>query len=276
MKERIKKLIRRINILNDDREIRGNFILWSFIKLFSTLSRLSQGAAALTYHTLFAVVPVMALLVATAKQLGYAELFKEKVAELFFGADGVSRSLLSMTESYLGTADTTHWVGAIAGLLLLLYSVFSIYMTIDESINMLWNLKGHSIKKLLKVFLLVLLIPFVTVMLLVMSISLSSYLGEGVFKDVNIFVLTIALMIGALFLLYKFVPCAEVNTRYAFLTAVACGSVLGLLQYYGYIIFGAFTRMQDIYGGLAGIFLFLLWINVSWYICLAGDRKSVV
>ena len=272
MKERIKKLIRRINILNDDREIRGNFILWSFIKLFSTLSRLSQGAAALTYHTLFAVVPVMALLVATAKQLGYAELFKEKVAELFFGADGVSRSLLSMTESYLGTADTTHWVGAIAGLFLLLYSVFSIYMTIDESINMLWNLKGHSIKKLLKVFLLVLLIPFVTVMLLVMSISLSSYLGEGVFKDVNIFVLTIALMIGALFLLYKFVPCAEVNTRYAFLTAVACGSVLGLLQYYGYIIFGAFTRMQDIYGGLAGIFLFLLWINVSWYICLAGAR----
>ena len=230
MKERIKKLIRRINILNDDREIRGNFILWSFIKLFSTLSRLSQGAAALTYHTLFAVVPVMALLVATAKQLGYAELFKEKVAELFFGADGVSRSLLSMTESYLGTADTTHWVGAIAGLFLLLYSVFSIYMTIDESINMLWNLKGHSIKKLLKVFLLVLLIPFVTVMLLVMSISLSSYLGEGVFKDVNIFVLTIALMIGALFLLYKFVPCAEVNTRYAFLTAVACGSVLGLLH----------------------------------------------
>ena len=30
--------------------------------------------------------------------------------------------------------------------------------------------------------------------------------------------------------------------------------------------------MQDIYGGLAGIFLFLLWINVSWYICLAGAR----
>lgn len=272
MKKNIRDFIRKINILNADREIAGNHILWSFIKLFSGIGHVGQAAAALTYHTLFAAVPVLALLVATARQMGYAELFREKVGELFFGADGVSDSLLAMTDSYLNSTDTTHWIGAVAGLVLLLYSVFSIYMTIDSSFNMLWNLKGHSIKKLIKHFILVLLVPFVLIMMLVMSITVSSYFGEGIFKDVNIFVLFVAMLISLLFVSYKFIPCTKVDSRYALISAVVCGSVLALLQHFSTLVFSAFTRMHDVYGGLAGIFLFLMWINISWYICLAGSR----
>ena len=58
--ERANKIIRMFNILSDDREIGNNLILWSFIKMYSSLYRLKQAAAALTYHTLFAAVQLSA------------------------------------------------------------------------------------------------------------------------------------------------------------------------------------------------------------------------
>ena len=75
MKEKAKRYIRKIITLNDNREIGGNFILWSFIKLFANIGKLSQAAAALTYHTLFAAVPIIALMLATSTFMGYGDAF---------------------------------------------------------------------------------------------------------------------------------------------------------------------------------------------------------
>ena len=38
--DKSKEIIRMFNILSDDREIGGNLFLWSFIKLFTSHSRL--------------------------------------------------------------------------------------------------------------------------------------------------------------------------------------------------------------------------------------------
>ena len=93
--ERIKGLIRMFNILSDDKEIGGNLILWSFIKLFTSHERLKQASAALTYHTLFALAPVMAMLVAVAKLMGYGEAFRSTVEGFFEGQEGIAATLLN-------------------------------------------------------------------------------------------------------------------------------------------------------------------------------------
>lgn len=272
MKQRIKKIAGYVQLLDRDRNIDGKIFLWSFIKMYSSLYRLRQAAAALTYHTLFATVPVMAMLVAVANKMGYGPEFKEQVHELFSGNAAISEWLLTVTDSYLNNTNTSHIIGAAIGLAVLLYSVFSIFQTIDNSFNSLWNLKGHSIRKQLKVFTFSLLVPFVIITMLAIGISVSSFFGDGFIKEANVFLVTFSTIILILFVSYKFIPGTKVNTTYAAISAGVCGAVLYLAQYFGFKIFAAATNLHDIYGSLASILIFLIWIHVSWNIILAGSR----
>ncbi len=273
MRNRIKKTAQKLRLLYKDREIGGNLVLWSFIKFLTGPDKVKQAAAALTYHTLFALVPVMAMMIAVANIMGYGEAFKEKVELFFVGQENIATELLKFVDTYLGNTDTNYLFGAILGMSFLLYSVFSIYQTIDASFNSLWELKEHSLKKQIKTFLLVLLIPFVSILLLAIWMSISSFFeGRGLFHEVNIFVLTTCTYIAVLFIAYKFIPNTKVNIRHAAIAATFCGIVFAIMQYSGSLILGLFGSYRNIYGNLASLMIFILWIYFSWTICLSGSR----
>ncbi len=273
MRNRIRKTTQKLKLLYKDREIGGNLVLWSFIKFLTGPNKVKQAAAALTYHTLFALVPVMAMMIAVANLMGYGQAFREKVEVFFAGQENIANELLKFVDMYLGNTDTNYLFGAIVGLAFLLYSVFSIFQTIDESFNSLWELKEHSFKKQIKVFLLVLLIPFVSILLLAIWMSISSFFdGKGLFHEVNIFVLTTCIYIAVLFIAYKFIPNTKVNIRAAAISATFCGIVFAIMQYSASLILGLFSSYKNIYGNLASLMIFILWIYFSWTICLAGSR----
>lgn len=273
MRNRIKKTAQKLRLLYKDREIGGNLVLWSFIKFLTGPDKVKQAAAALTYHTLFALVPVMAMMIAVANIMGYGDAFKEKVELFFVGQENIATELLKFVDTYLGNTDTNYLFGAILGMSFLLYSVFSIYQTIDASFNSLWELKEHSLKKQIKTFLLVLLIPFVSILLLAIWMSISSFFeGRGLFHEVNIFVLTTCTYIAVLFIAYKFIPNTKVNIRHAAIAATFCGIVFAIMQYSGSLILGLFGSYRNIYGNLASLMIFILWIYFSWTICLSGSR----
>lgn len=273
MRNRIKTTAQKLKLLYEDREIGGNLVLWSFIKFLTGPNKVKQAAAALTYHTLFALVPVMAMMIAVANLMGYGQAFREKVEAFFAGQENIANELLKFVDMYLGNTDTNYLFGAIVGLAFLLYSVFSIFQTIDESFNSLWELKEHSFKKQIKVFLLVLLIPFVSILLLAIWMSISSFFdGKGLFHEVNIFVLTTCIYIAVLFIAYKFIPNTKVNIRHAAISATFCGVVFAIMQYSASLILGLFSNYKNIYGNLASLMIFILWIYFSWTICLAGSR----
>ncbi|MBQ5895927.1 MAG: YihY/virulence factor BrkB family protein [Bacteroidaceae bacterium] len=273
MRNRIKTTAQKLKLLYEDREIGGNLVLWSFIKFLTGPNKVKQAAAALTYHTLFALVPVMAMMIAVANLMGYGQAFREKVEAFFAGQENIANELLKFVDMYLGNTDTNYLFGAIVGLAFLLYSVFSIFQTIDESFNSLWELKEHSLKKQIKVFLLVLLIPFVSIVLLAIWMSISSFFeGKGFFHEVNIFVLTTCVYIAVLFIAYKFIPNTKVNIRHAAISATFCGIVFAIMQYSASLILGLFSSYKNIYGNLASLMIFILWIYFSWTICLSGSR----
>ena len=273
MKNRIKRTTQKLRLLYKDREIGGNLVLWSFIKFLTGPDKVKQAAAALTYHTLFALVPVMAMMIAVANFMGYGEAFKEKVELFFVGQENIAAELLKFVDTYLGNTDSNYLFGAILGMSFLLYSVFSIYQTIDASFNSLWELKEHSLKKQIKTFLLVLLIPFVSILLLAIWMSISSFFeGKGLFHEANIFVLTTCTYIAVLFIAYKFIPNTKVNIRHAAIAATFCGIVFAIMQYSGSLILGLFGSYRNIYGNLASLMIFILWIYFSWTICLSGSR----
>ena len=244
---------------------------WSIIKLVESFSRLQLSSAALTYHTLFAIVPIMSLMIAIAKGLGYDELFEQLIKRIFKGQEVISESLLMYANSYLNNTKVTMWLGVGIGLLLLLYSVFSIFSTIDSTFNMLWNESGRSFKKLLKTFAIVLVMPFVVVLALVLWFSISTIFNGTIVEEINILIVSVASYVLILFAAYKYIPKAKVKTRYAAISAGVCGSIFALMQYFSYYIISMFNY-GDIYGKLASLMIFLLLIYFTWTVCLAGSK----
>lgn len=254
------------------RQVAEHRFMWSVIKLFSSFKRLQQASAALTYHTVFAIVPVLSLMIAVAKGLGYDEQFKVQLQSFFHGQEEVSDKLLSFAGSYLDNTQVSVWWGVGVGIILLLYSVFSIFQTIDVTFNLLWNQEGRSIGSLMKTFAFVMVIPFVVVIALGLWWSLSSIFNGTVIHEVNVFIFSVAAYTLVLFCVYKLIPKTTVKVEYAALSAVVCGVIFGVMQYFGYMIIAMFNSYRNIYGDLATMIIFLLWIYLSWTICLAGSK----
>jgi membrane protein len=243
---------------------------WSLADLWLSFMQPKRSSAALTYHTLFAIVPVLSLMVAVAKGLGYAEMFRNQIKDFMQGQEIVSIKLLSFTDSYLDNTHMHSWLGASVGLIVLLYSVFSIFQTIDEEFNHQWDEKGRSFLKLLKTFSVVLVLPFVVIVLLVIWWSVSSYFKGSIMFNTNALLIAGLMHVWWLFLMYKYIPKCRVDSKCAFLSAVVTGLVFCLMQYFSYTILSFFSNYRNVYGDLASLLIFLLWIYFSWTICLAG------
>ncbi len=253
------------------RQMSRHRISWSLIKLVDCFGSLQLASAALTYHTLFAIVPVMALMTAIAKGLGYDEIFLEMVRNFLQGQEAISDGLIQYTDSYLSNTKVTMWLGVGIGLALLLYSVFSIFRTIDATFNMLWNEKPRSFQKQLKTFAFVLVLPFAIIMALALWWSLSSIFNDTIIKEINVLIVSVSTYILLLFAAYKLIPNTVVETKYAAFSAIACGLIFALMQYFSYYIISSFNY-RSIYGDLASLMIFVLLIYFSWTICLAGSK----
>ena len=82
------------------RQMSKHRVSWSLIKLIDCFGSLQLASAALTYHTLFAIVPVMALMTAIAKGLGYDEMFIQSVRNFLQGQEAISDGLLLYAPAY--------------------------------------------------------------------------------------------------------------------------------------------------------------------------------
>ena len=253
------------------RQMSKHRISWSLIKLVDCFGSLQLASAALTYHTLFALVPVMALMTAIAKGLGYDEIFLEMVRNFLQGQEAISDGLIQYTDSYLNNTKVTMWLGVGIGIGLLLYSVFSIFRTIDATFNMLWNEKPRSFHKQLKTFAFVLVLPFAVIMAIALWWSLSSIFNDSIIKELNVLIVSVSTYILLLFAAYKLIPNTTVKVKYAAFSAIACGVIFALMQYFSYYIISSFNY-RSIYGDLASLMIFVLLIYFSWTICLAGSK----
>lgn len=266
----VRRIIKRCFVMYY-RQMSKHRVSWSLIKLIDCFGSLQLASAALTYHTLFAIVPVMALMTAIAKGLGYDEMFIQSVRNFLQGQETISDGLLLYADSYLNNTKVTMWLGIGIGLVLLLYSVFSIFSTIDTTFNMLWNEKPRNVKKRLKTFAFVLVLPFAVIMALALWWSVSSIINDTIVKEINILFISVATYILLLLAAYKLIPNTIVKTKYAAISAVVCGFIFAAMQYFSYAIISSFNY-RNIYGDMASLMIFVLLIYFSWTICLAGSK----
>lgn len=239
--------------------------------------KLTVRASALTYSSLLAVVPLLAIIFAIARGFGLDDLMEHQITQALGDNSEVVQTVMGFVNSYLEQTKNGVIIGV--GIVVLLWTVFNLVNNIEVTFNNIWMVKKDRspsrmfvdyLALLLFMPLLLLFSGALSIFISTLADQMESYLLLGpiakFFVKLTPFVLTWFMFTA----LYMFIPNTKVKFRHAFLAGVLAGTVYQLFQYL--YISGQIwvSKYNAIYGSFAALPLFLLWLQVSWTICLIG------
>jgi len=235
-------------------------------------------ATALTFYTLFSIVPILALIFAIAKGFGYEKDLQDQILKNY----GEYKDILNNAFVYANSMLSTARGGVIAGfgIVLLLWSVMQLLVNIEDSFNDIWEItRGRTwVRKVTDYLTIMLVGPLLLIVSGGLTVAVQTRVGDMAFLGVagTFFIKLFAyfLVAGVFTFLYMVMPNTKVKLKPAFVAAVIA-TILFELVGWAYIRFqvGA-NRMNAIYGGFAALPLFLIWVQYSWYIVLFGAELS--
>ena len=255
-------------------------IIYLVVRRFSE-DNLSSRASALTYSTLLSLVPMLAVLLSIARGFGFNNIVESQLFDNFPGQRVVLSRAFEFVNSYLAQTKEGLFVGL--GIVILLYTVFNLISGIEDNFNMIWQVKkGRSYHSMFSdYFSFLLLLPVFLIFSSGLSIFISTMLDTidkyevltpvyHVFLRLTPFFVTIL----AFTFLYMFMPNTKVQFRHAFYAGIFAG--LGFLLFQYLYINGQIwvSKYNAIYGSFAFLPLLLLWLQLSWLICLIGAEFS--
>ena len=236
------------------------------------------AATALTFYTLFSIVPVLALAFAIAKGFGYEKMLEAQILHSYSEYSEVLMHAFSYANSMLET--TRGGVIAGFGVVLLLWSVMQLLTNVEETFNRIWEVKrGRSfVRKLTDYLTIMVLGPVFLILSTGITVALQTQFESmqylGVVGAVFLKLLAYALLAAIFAFLYMALPNTKVKYRPAIYAAVLSTLVFELLGW-AYVNFQiGVNRMNAIYGTFAALPLFLIWVQYCWYIVLFGAELT--
>jgi membrane protein len=233
-------------------------------------------ASALSFTTILSLVPFLALAFAILKGFGVQNALEPLIIErLAVGSSDVVSKIIS----YINNTKMAS-LGAI-GLAALLVTAVSLLGTIEEAFNDIWGVEEtRSIYRKFSDYLSVMIIgPVLLLAAMSIATSLQSQslvrwlLATAYFGDFLLFCFRIVPFISiwlALVCLYSFIPNTRVNPLSALIGGILAGTAW-LIAQWGYVHFQiGVAKYNAIYGTLAALPVFMVWIYTSWVIVLFG------
>lgn len=236
------------------------------------------AAASLTYSTLLAIVPIIAVVFAIARGFGYNIYIEQWFRDSLSSQPQAAEIIISFVNSYLIHTKSGVFLGI--GLLFMLWTVIMLIDNIEQVFNDIWQVnKPRSIYRTITDYTsMFFLAPIGIVVTSGLTIAVTSFAGNNLSETYVLgpllrflIDLTPFLLMSAVFVfLYIFMPNTKVNFSSAIVPGILAGCAMQGLQF-AYIHSQIWvTGYNAIYGSFAALPLFLLWVQISWIICLFG------
>ena len=248
---------------------------------FFTEKRVMTQASALTYSTLLAIVPMLAVVFAIARGFGYNKYIEMWFRELLASQPQVADTIVTFVNSYLIHTKSGIFLGV--GLIFMLYTVLMLVNNVEETFNQIWQVNNS--RPILRSFANYLAMFFLFPIIIVISTGLSIFM-ETVADKMDDFVILEPIvhklfsffpfmLMSLLFIfLYVYMPNTKVRFSCAIIPGILAGIAMHLLQI-AYIHSQIWvTGYNAIYGSFAALPLFMLWVQISWAICLFGAQLT--
>ncbi len=232
-----------------------------------TSKNLNNIAKSITFSLTFAIVPIMAMIVAVAKGFGVADVIEQYLNTTFLGEAGIVPTIMEMVDRYLSTAQGGLFIGI--GILILLWAIYSFFESVETAFNQIWNVKrSRSIARKFSTYItIIVLIPVFIVCNSGLHLFVNSSIGDSLFLQ---FIISWVLFIW----MYMAIP----NTPVRFLSAVVPGILMGtlfkLLQMLSVYLIAMLSRTSIVYGAFASIPILMTWLQYTSLLILIGAEMS--
>lgn len=238
--------------------------------------RLSQVAGSLTYTTVLALVPILTIALAIFTTFPLFNTFRAALESYLSESlipSSISTTILGYLTQFAIQAKGLSAVGAV----LLIVTAVLMMMTVDRTLNDIWRVKTQRpfAQRVTVYWAIVTLGP----LLIGVSMTLTSYLFTATSDVVAsvpfigaVFYTLISILFttGAFTLLYLMVPNRPVNWRDAAWGGLVAAIAFEIVKR----LFAGFVSQSPtytmVYGAVAAIPIFLLWIYLCWLITLFG------
>jgi membrane protein len=241
-------------------------------------------ASALTFSTLLALIPLLALVFTFFSLLGGADWVDSNIRPLIFNllATGSGEKLAQSLSDFVRNAR----VGTIGtlGFFFMIVTALALLNTIEGAFNQVWSV-GESrslLKKLRDYWSAVSIAPILIIVSLFLTTSLGkipliqTILAQPMVDHLLTSVMPLLLQWVAFYLFFVMIPNTVVRASSAALGALV-GSVLWEIAKAGYLNYTAnAVKYNLIYGSLAFIPVFMIWIYLTWVAVLIGVEVSYV
>lgn len=251
------------------------------IKTFAN-ERIGFQAVALSFFSTMSVVPFIAIVFAITGGLGLAEQLKEFLYAYFENSQSTIDIILGFAQNIIDSAQSSA-MGLVSSMMFISIVIWMM-LNVEKVFNNVWRVRKarRLLKRLSFVIAMILISPFVVMVFFAGSFFYShalQYIGidpnsMGVFKTIlawTLFNITATFTFSAM---YKFIPNAKVRYGSALRASIPAAIAFTVVQYL-YLETQVFvTRLSTVFGAFAAVPLFMVWINIGWFIILIGAEIS--
>lgn len=237
--------------------------------------RCSENAAALTYMSLFAMVPLLTVLYTMASAIPTFQGLEEQMQNFLF--ENLMPQSSSQVEAYLRdfSAQAKNLTGP--GIVFLVVTAVLMLRNIEKAFNLIWRAREN--RSAVSSFLLYWAVLSLAPVALGLALGISTYLSSfsGVLDRYDILgakalvlqMLPLLLSAASFTLLYVAVPNCRVPFKHTIIGGLAAALAFHAARalFTDLVVGSSYTF---IYGAFAAVPLFLLWIYLSWNIVLMG------
>lgn len=236
----------------------------------------------LAYTSLLALVPLVTVGLAAFAAFPAFTNFTEAIQQFFANnllpATVAQKVLTSIDEFTSNAARLTA-----LGVMMIAVTAFMLMATIERAFNMIWRVRrGRSVVSRILVFWCVMTLGPILVgaSLTLTAYAVSRWLGPASglpwITDVFLFLIPVGLMAVAFTLLYMIVPSNAVEFRHAAIGGVAAAFMFELVKRGFTAYISHFPSYTMVYGALAVIPIFLVWLYLLWVVTILGAQIAAL
>ena len=231
----------------------------------------------LTYYSLLAIFPIVALILGITRGFGLEKVFIQKFFEIWPGNNGMLKVIIDVAKKLL--VSTEGGVLAGVGIIVLFYAASKVLITLENSFNKIWRInKKRSLARRMVDYVAII---FLGPIFFISFSAFNSYIAESIIKSFPKQKILIDLFIGisgplTYILLFSFIFYLVPNINVKIKPAIIAGVVTAVLTFGWKLLFlllqSTITNYNVIYGSLALIPIFLIWVQYVWVTILLGSQ----
>ena len=239
---------------------------------------ISRLASNLTYVSLLAIFPFIALILGLSKGFSLDVILVDKIKNTIPETENILSHILKIAENLVKSLNSSLLSGL--GIIVIMWSVVNLLMLLEESFNDIWHVKNSRefSRKVINYIAIIFLIPIVTVIFIGTSdkiLELTSRIATfGSFTIFLVKFLKFILIFSLFTTMYYIIPNTKVSFKASSISSLMVILFLYIFSMFYTIIQVSISKYNAIYGSLAFVPLFLIWVKFLWLVILIGAKLS--